>query len=87
MTKLKLIGAAAILSCVVLTSPSYAQVRVIAGDIQHIYGPGGQLLDDDKLRAQNEAVERLHIEKERMELMRRQQEIDMRQQEINAEQQ
>jgi len=34
------------------------QVRVINGDIEHIYGPDGQLLDDAKLRAKNERAQR-----------------------------
>ena len=43
-----------------LAAPAaYAQsVRVITGDIEHIYGPGGQLLDDDALRARNERAEK-----------------------------
>ena len=39
-------------------APGYAQVRVISGDIEHVYGPGGQVLDDDALRANNERAER-----------------------------
>jgi hypothetical protein len=39
--------------------PCFAQqVRVITGDIEHIYGPDGQLLDDAKLRAKNRRAER-----------------------------
>ena len=31
-----------------LVAPASAQsVRVITGEVEHIYGPGGQLLDDD----------------------------------------
>jgi ATP-dependent protease ClpP protease subunit len=42
-----------------LAAPASAQsVRVITGNIEHIYGPGGQLLDDDALRARNERIER-----------------------------
>jgi hypothetical protein len=41
-----------------LVAPAYAQsVRVINGDIEHIYGSGGQLLDDDALTARNERAE------------------------------
>ena len=40
-------------------SATFAQVRVITGDIEHIYGPGGQLLDDETLQLQNERAERL----------------------------
>jgi len=46
-------------TCLVVASPSVAQqVRVITGDIEHVYGPGGQVLDDEKLRAKNRRVER-----------------------------
>jgi hypothetical protein len=41
-----------------LATPAYAQVKVITGGIEHIYGPGAQLLDDDALRARNERAER-----------------------------
>ena len=47
-----------IASCFGLATPTYAQVRVITGGIEHIYGPGGQLQDDDTLRARNERAER-----------------------------
>ena len=53
-------------------------VRVITGDIEHIYGPGGQLLDDDALRARNERAERAKI------LRLREREDAMRQQELDA---
>jgi hypothetical protein len=44
---------------VVLPAPSFAQqVRVITGDIEHVYGPGGEFLDDAKLRAKNRGAER-----------------------------
>jgi hypothetical protein len=50
---------------VVAAVPCYAQeVRVINGDIEHVYGPGGQILDDADLQARNQrALE--HIEAER----------------------
>ena len=58
-----------------LSAPAYAQsVRVITGDIEHVYGPGGQLLDDDALRARNERAKILSL-REREDAMR-QQEID-----------
>ena len=41
-----------------VAAPAHAQVRVITGDIEHFYGPAGQLLDDAELRARNERVER-----------------------------
>jgi len=41
-------------------------VRVITGDIEHIYGTGGKVLDDAELRTRNErAFERMQIEKQR----------------------
>lgn len=56
-----------IATCLVIASPSVAQqVRVITGDIEHIYGPGGEVLDDAELRARNErAFERRQLEKQR----------------------
>ena len=61
-----------------LAAPAYAQsVRVITGDIEHIYGPGAQLLDDDALRARNERAERA-------KMLRREREDAMRQQELDA---
>src|SRR4051794_32392126 len=47
-----------------LAAPACAQVRVITGDIEHFYGPGGQVLDDAELRARNERVERSRQSKE-----------------------
>src|SRR5258705_8485544 len=52
-----------IAACFGAAAPTYAQVRVITGGIEHIYGPGEQLQDDDTLRAQNE-----HAERERLAL-------------------
>jgi hypothetical protein len=63
-----------------LAAPAYAQsVRVITGDIEHIYGPGGQLLDDDALRARNERAER-DIQVKRIE-----RDMALRQEEAEAE--
>ena len=47
-----------IAACIGVAAPAYAQVRVITGGIEHVYGTGGQLLDDDALRAKNERAER-----------------------------
>ena len=58
-------------------APTYAQVRVITGDIEHVYGPGGQVLDDAALRAHNERAERARrIENNRRQAQRRQDEAD-----------
>jgi hypothetical protein len=63
-----------------LAEPACAQsVRVITGDIEHIYGPGGQLLDDDALRARNERAER-DIQVKRIE-----RDMALRQEEAEAE--
>jgi hypothetical protein len=52
------------------------QVRVIAGDVEHVYGPGGQLLDDADLQARNQrAWEHMHAEKQ-LAIERRQVEIE-----------
>ena len=34
-----------------LAAPSYAQVRVITGDVEHVYGPGGEILDSPEIGA------------------------------------
>jgi hypothetical protein len=50
---------------VVAAVPCYAQeVRVISGDIEHVYGPGGELLDDADLQARNQRASE-HIQAER----------------------
>jgi len=56
-----------------LSSSSLAQqVRVISGDIEHVYGPGGELLDDANLQARNKHAEQMQAEKQLA--IRRQQE-------------
>ena len=57
---------------VVAAVPCCAQeVRVISGAIEHVYGPGGQLLDDADLQARNqrasEQAEKLSIERRKAE--------------------
>jgi len=61
---------------IAVTTPACAQVRVITGDIEHIYGNGGQVLDDEALQRQNERREsaRLEAQKQR-EITRRQEEL------------
>ena len=58
-----------------LSSSSLAQqVRVISGDIEHVYGHGGELLDDADLQARNQhAREQMEAEKQ-LAIQRRQQE-------------
>ncbi len=55
-----------ITTCLVAASPSVAQqVRVITGDFEHVYGPGGEVLDDAEMRARNQrASEKIQIEKQ-----------------------
>jgi hypothetical protein len=54
-------------------------VRVIAGDIQHLYGPGGEVLDNAELQARNaRAFARMDVERQRA--------IERRQLELEAEQ-
>jgi hypothetical protein len=54
-----MLKAIAILASIIAATPSWAQeVRVISGGIEHIYGPGGQVLDSPELRAMNERAER-----------------------------
>ena len=61
-----MLRAISLLACLVTASPSVAHVRVIAGDIQHLYGPGGEVLDDAELQARNErAFARMDVEKQR----------------------
>ena len=57
---------------VVAAVPCCAQeVRVISGAVEHVYGPGGQLLDDADLQARNqrasEQAEKLSIERRKAE--------------------
>ena len=80
MFRAPLIAAAvlAMTSCV-----SYAQVRIITPDSEHLYStdprtPGQQLPDDETLRLQNERAERAKI------LRLREREDAMRQQELDA---
>ena len=48
-----------------LAAPSYAQVRVITGDVEHVYGPGGEILDSPELRAKNQRAKRQTRDEER----------------------
>ena len=74
-----MLRAISLLACLVTASPSVAHVRVIAGDIQHLYGPGGEVLDDAELQARNErAFARMDVEKQRA--------IERHQLELEAEQ-
>ena len=39
-----MLRAIVIATAIGLAAPSYAQVRVITGDVEHYYGPGGEIL-------------------------------------------
>ena|SRR6266849_2298732 len=73
MFRAPLIAAAvlAMTSCV-----SYAQVRVIGPDSEHVYSSdpreAGRLLDDEALQRENERRERARIERQREDAMRQQ---------------
>ena len=60
-----------IAASLVLASPTFAQqVRVINGDFEHVYGPGGQLLDSADLQARNQRARehQAEVEAERLRL-------------------
>ena len=50
-----MLRAVLIATSMAVAMPCFAQqVRVINGDIEHLYGPDGQLLDDADLQARNQ---------------------------------
>ena len=54
-----------------VATPCFAQqVRVINGDFEHVYGPGGQLLDSADLQARNQRARehQAEVEAERLRL-------------------
>jgi hypothetical protein len=66
--------------------PCFAQqVRVISGDIQHVYGPGAQLLDDPDLQARNERAWEHSLAEKQLAIQKQQVEVAMRQVEIETE--
>ena len=67
-----------IATSIAVAMPCFAQqVRVIKGDIEHLYGPGGQLVDDADLQARNQrAWERMRAESE-LAIARRQVEAQL----------
>jgi hypothetical protein len=38
-----MLKAIVIATAIGLAAPTYAQVRVITGDVEHVYGPGGEI--------------------------------------------
>jgi len=70
-----MIGVLIILAAVVAAVPCYAQeVRVFSGGgIEHVYGPGGEVLDSPQLRAKNQRAtsqmrERGAVEQQRLSI-------------------
>jgi hypothetical protein len=45
-----MLKAIVIATAIGLAAPTYAQVRVITGDVEHVYGPGGEILDSPQLK-------------------------------------
>jgi hypothetical protein len=72
-----MLRAVLIAASLVIAMPCSAdQVRVITGDIEHLYGAGGQLLDDADLQARNQrAWEHMQAERQ-LAIARRQVEIE-----------
>jgi pectin methylesterase-like acyl-CoA thioesterase len=61
-----MLKAVLIAASLAVAMPCFAQqVRVITGDIEHVYGPGAQVLDDTDLQARNQrAWEQMQAEKQ-----------------------
>jgi hypothetical protein len=59
-----MLRAIVIATAIGLAAPSYAQVRIITGDVEHYYGPGGELLDT-QLRDENQRAKRQMYLRER----------------------
>jgi len=73
-----MLKAVLIAASMAVAMPCFAQqVRVIKGDIEHVYGPGGQLLDDAGLQERNQrAWEHMQAENQTA-IARRQVEIEL----------
>jgi hypothetical protein len=66
-----MLRAIVIATAIGLATPSYAQVKVISGDVEHVYGPGGKILDDPQLVAKNERAKRTRsrpVEQQRLSI-------------------
>ena len=72
-----MLRAALVAMSLAVAMPCFAQqVRVISGEIEHVYGPGGKGLDDGDLQARNlRAWEHVQAEKQ-LEIERRQLKIE-----------
>src|SRR3954449_9972158 len=72
-----MLKAALVAMSLAVAMPCFAEVRVITGDIEHVYGPGGKVLDDADLQARNQrAWEHSQAEKQ-LAIERRQVEVEM----------
>ena len=73
-----MLRAALVALSLAVAMPCFAQqVRVITGDVEHVYGPGGKLLDDADLQARNQrAWEHMQAEKQ-LAIERRQVEVEI----------
>ena len=66
-----MLRAVLIATSLAVATPCFAQqVRVINGDFEHVYGPGGQLLDNADLQARNQRARehQAEVEAERLRL-------------------
>ena len=72
-----MLRAVLIATSLAVATPCFAQqVRVINGDFEHVYGPGGELLDNADLQARNQRA-REHLQAEQqLAIERRQAEIE-----------
>ena len=72
-----MLRAVLIATSMAVAMPCFAQeVRVIKGDIEHLYGPGGQPIDDADLQVRNQrAWEHMQAEKQ-LAIQRRQLDIE-----------
>ena len=66
-----MLRAVLIATALAMATPCFAQqVRVINGDFEHVYGPGGELLDNADLQARNQRARehQAEVEAERLRL-------------------
>ena len=82
-----MLRAVLIATSLALSSSSFAQqVRVISGDIEHVYGHGGEVLDDADLQTRNQrAWEHMQAEKQ-LAIQRRQLDIEEERLKLQREQ-
>jgi hypothetical protein len=72
-----MLRAALIAISLAVAMPSFAQqVRVITGDIEHVYGRGGEVLDDAELQARNQRARELAQAEKQLAIQRRQLDIE-----------